>query len=147
IDSPIALAFLTRYPTPQCAAHLGEKRLAAFLAQHAYSGRRPVVELLTRLRAAPIGLAGEAEAEAKGELVRALAAVLERLVAQLAQLTSRIQHAVAQLEDGRILMSFPRAGRVCAAQILAELGDERARFDSEEQLAAEAGVAPVTYAS
>lgn len=40
IDSPIALEFLERYPTPQAAASLGEKRLAAFLARHAYCGRR-----------------------------------------------------------------------------------------------------------
>ena len=77
---PIALAFLARYPTPESAARLGEKRLAAFLAQHAYCGRRAPAELLARLRAAPAGLAGEAEAEAKGEIVRALAAVLEPLV-------------------------------------------------------------------
>jgi transposase len=44
-------------------------------------------------------------------------------------------------------MSFPRAGRICAAQILAELGSVRERFDSDERLAAEAGVVPVTYAS
>ena len=44
-------------------------------------------------------------------------------------------------------MSFPRAGRICAAQILAELGDVRDRFQTNDQLAAEAGVAPVTYAS
>ena len=44
-------------------------------------------------------------------------------------------------------MSFPRAGRVCAAQILAELGDIRERFQTEQQLAAEAGVCPVTHAS
>lgn len=43
VDSPIALAFLTRYPTPQAAQHLGEKRLAAFLARQAYcaAGARP----------------------------------------------------------------------------------------------------------
>ena len=45
-------------------------------------------------------------------------------------------------------MSFPRAGRICAAQILAELGSVRERFATDaEQLAAEAGVAPVTYES
>jgi transposase len=147
VDSPICLAFVSRYPTPQTAAHLGEKRLAAFLAQHQYCGRRPVRELLARLRDAPVGLAGDAEAEAKGELVCALASVLKRVVAQLATLTSRVEHAVAALDDGRIVMSFPRAGRVCAAQILAELGDRRERFLSDEQLAAEAGVAPVTHES
>ena len=44
-------------------------------------------------------------------------------------------------------MSFPRAGRICAAQILAELGDVRERFPTDDQLAAEAGVCPVTHAS
>ncbi len=76
--------------------------------------------------------------------MRALARTLQALVAGLAKLTSRIEHAVALLPDGRIVMSFPRAGKIGAAQILAELGDVRARFPSEHQLAAEAGGAPVT---
>jgi len=147
IDSPIALAFVARYPTPQSAERLGEKRLASFLAQHSYCGRRPVATLLERLRTAAGGSPGELEAEAKGELVRALAAILERLVAELGKLTARIEHSVANLADGQIIMSFPRSGRVCAAQILAELGSVRERFPTEAQLAAEAGVAPVTYAS
>ena len=147
IDSPIALAFLRRYPTPDSAARLGPRRLAGFLASHAYCGRRSPAELLVRLRAAPTGRAGEAEAEAKGELVRALATTLETLVAEIARLSSRIEHDVAQLPDGRIVMSFPRSGRICAAGILAELGDVRERFPTEDQLAAEAGVAPVTHAS
>lgn len=147
IDSPIALAFVQRYPTPDSAARLGEKRMKAFLASHSYCGRRTAPELLDRLRAAPSGLAGEAEAEAKGEMVRALAAVLERLVAEIAKLTARIEHTIAELPDGQVVMSFPRAGRICAAQILAELGDVRDRFQTPDQLAAEAGVCPVTHAS
>jgi transposase len=147
IDSPIALAFVARYPTPQSAAHLGQKRLAGFLAQHSYCGRRPVGALLERLQAAATGGAGELEVEAKGELVRSLASILERLVSELAKLTARIEHTVANLADGQIIMSFPRSGRVCAAQILAELGSVRERFPTEAQLAAEAGVAPVTYES
>ena len=147
IDSPIALAFLGRYPTPDSANRLGEKRMASFMAQHSYCGRRSAADLLARLRAAPTGLAGDAEADAKGELARALTAVLERIVAEIAKLSSRIEHTVANLPDGRIVMSFPRAGRICAAQILAELGNVRERFPTEDQLAAEAGVCPVTHAS
>ena len=147
IDSPIALAFVRRYPTPDSAARLGEKRLRAFLAQHRYSGRRSPGELLKRLRGAPLGLAGDSETDAKGELARLLADLLFGLQAQIAQLSSRIEHAVAELADGQIVMSFPRAGRICAAQILAELGDVRERFQTEAQLAAEAGVCPVTHQS
>ena len=147
VDSPIALAVLRRYPTPDGTARLGEKRLAGFLGQHHDSGRRTPAQLLARLRAAPAGLAGDAETEAKGEMVRALAAALDSLVAQIAKLTGRIRHAVTTLPDGQIVMSFPRAGQICAAQILAELGDVRERYLTADQLAAEAGLCPVTHQS
>ena len=147
VDSPIGLAFILRYPTPESAARLGPKRMAAFCSQHAYSGRRSADALLQRLHQAPAVTLGELEMEAKGELALSLARTLERLVEQIRLLSSRIEHHVGSIDDGRILMSFPRAGRICAAQILAELGSVRERFDSDEHLAAEAGVAPVTYAS
>lgn len=147
VDSLIALAFLDRYPSPDAAASLGPKRMARFLTQHHYSGRRSPEILLKSLRAAPSGQAGAVEREAKSELVRALARALASLVHQLGQLTRRIEQAVADLPDGRLIMSFPRAGKICAAQILAELGDVRGRFQTNDQLAAEAGVVPVTYQS
>ena len=147
IDSPIALAFIQRYPTPESASRLGPKRMAAFCAQHSYCGRRSPEELLQRLNHAPLVALGELETEAKGEIVCSLARVLSRLVEQIRLLTARIEHSMESSEDGRLLMSFPRAGRICAAQILAELGSVRERFDAPERLAAEAGVCPVTYES
>ncbi len=147
VDSPIALEFLDRYPTPAAADSLGEKRMAAFMARHAYCGRKSATELLGRLRAAPIGAAGDLEAEAKGDCVRALVAVLRSLVAQLQTITAAVEHAVEAHSDGIVVTSLFKSGRVCAAQILAELGDDRARFASAEHLAAEAGVAPITRES
>jgi transposase len=147
VDSPIALAFLTRYPTPHSAMRLGEKRLAQFLGQHACCGRRPVAELLARLRTAPASQVGEAEAEASGEVVRALVAVLTPLGAHIQQLSAALEAALPQHPDGRLLQSLPRSGASNAAQILAELGDDRTRFPTDDQLAAEGGLAPVTHAS
>lgn len=147
VDSAIALAFLERYPTPDAAKRLGVKRLASFLAQHSYCGRREPAELLERLREAAVGLAGPLEREARGTLVLALVRTLRPLVQQLAELKKLVEHEVAQHPDGPIVQSFPRAGGVNAAQILAELGDDRRRYESAEHLASEAGVAPVTHAS
>jgi transposase len=146
IDSPIALAFLAEYPTPAHAARLGEKRLARFLTRHAYSGRRSPQQLLDRLRSAVEVAVGELEMQAKGELVRTLAAILETLVAKLQKLTAVVEHTVTKHSESWIT-SFPRIGRVNAAQLLAELGDDRARFANDAHLAAEAGVAPVTRES
>lgn len=147
VDSPIGLAFVQRYPTPESASRLGPKRMASFCAQHAYCGRRSAEELLERLHQAPAVALGDMEAEAKGELALCMARVLASVVEQVRLLTSRIEHAVQASEDGRIIMSFPRAGRICAAQILSEMGSVRERFEDLEQLAGEAGVAPVTKES
>lgn len=147
IDSPIALAFLDRYPTPESATRLGPKRIERFLKSHAYCGRRSPQALLERLRSAPAGLAAELESETKGQLVRSLVAVLRPLVQQIRELDGLIAAHLAQHPDGEILQSFPRTGTTNAAQILAELGDDRLRFPTEDQLAAEGGVAPVTHTS
>lgn len=147
IDSPIALAFLDRYPTPGSAARLGPKRMERFLKTHAYCGRRSPTELLARLREAPTGHAGPLEAEARGQLVGSLVATLTPLVAEIKKLDGLIAAHLAQHPDGEILRSFPRAGITNAAQILAELGDDRRRFRTHAQLAAEAGIVPVTRAS
>ncbi len=147
LDSPIALAFLESFPTPESAAHLGEKRLDRFLKRHAYRGRRSAAALRERLRAAPLGHAQARESETKGPLVRSLVAVLRPLVEQIRELDGLLAAHLAQHPDGALVQSFPRTGSVNAAQILAELGDDRERFSSFEQLAAEGGVAPVTRAS
>jgi transposase len=147
VTSPIGLAFLKRYPSPASAARLSEAALGRFCRSQHYSGRRPHAELLARLHSAAAGLAGPLTNEAAAQLVRSMVAVLQPLVQQIAQLTRRIERCVESLPDGQIIMSFPRAGHVCAAQILAELGDVRERFPSLDQLASEAGAVPVTHQS
>lgn len=146
-DSAIALAFVKRYPTPRAASRLGLKRMAGFCAEHGYSGRRSPEELVQRLRQAPAVAQSALDMQAKGELALSLVRVLSRLVEQIRVLTRRIEHDVDSFDDGKLLMSLPRAGRLCAAKIACELGSVRERFDSDEHLAGEAGVAPVTYAS
>src|SRR5688572_6247400 len=72
VDSPIALAFLDRYPSASDARGLGPKRLAAFLSRHAYCGRKSPEQLLKRLRSAPAAAVGELETEARRTTVLGL---------------------------------------------------------------------------
>jgi transposase len=149
VDSPIALAFLERYPSPQDARSLGEKRLSGFLARHAYCGRRPVPDLLARLREAPVGTAGELEVEARRAVVLALVAALRPLVEQIKLLGSQIAGAVRTHPDGEIFLSLFRTPRstVTAARLVAEIGDRRGRYPSAEAMAADAGMSPVAVES
>jgi transposase len=149
IDSPICLAFLARYPSPTDARALGHKRLATFLARHGYSGRRNPDQLLVRLRCAPAGRAGAAEAAARRGVVLALAATLKPLVGQIARLTREIGDAVRAHPDGPIYLSLFRDPKsvICAATLLAEIGDCRARYPTADALAADAGQAAIAIES
>jgi transposase len=149
LDSPISLAFLARYPTPDAARGLGPKRMAGFLARHGYSGRQDPQVLIDRLRAAPTGRAGNLETDALREVVAGLAAALGPLVSRIAQLERDIRHAITTHADGPVFRSLFRDPRsvICAARLLAEIGDSRARYPTPEALAADAGMSAVAIES
>lgn len=149
VDSPIALAFLECYPSPEDARLLGEKRLAAFLARNGYCGRKSAGELIARLRGAPSGRTGPLETEARRQVVLALVAALEPLVEQIRLLTSEIRGLIAEHPDGEIFRSLFRDPKsvVTAAELLAEIGDRRERHPASSSLEAIAGQAPVAVES
>ncbi len=146
IESPISLAFLTRYPSPAHAAHLGEKRMAAFLTKHGYSGRRPAAELLARLRSAPAGTTSPVVAEAVRDAVLAQVRQLEALNTAIRDLDRSVAAHLAEHPDGQVFTSLPRAGIVNAAQIRAELAEHDA-YTGPDAIAALGGLVPVTRAS
>jgi transposase len=149
LDSPISLAFLERYPSPEDARLLGEKRLAGFLARNGYSGRRSAAELADRLRQAPLGTAGELESEARRQIVLGLVAALRPIVEQIKLLTSQIRGALDAHPDGKIFRSLFRDPKsvVTAGELAAEIGDRRERYDSRARLEARAGQSPVAIES
>ena len=147
VESPISLEFLTRYPTPASARHLGEKRIAAFCAKHGYSGRRSAADLLARLRHAPAGAATEALTEALHDAVLAAAGVLTALNASIKNLDRSVATHLGEHPDGAIFTSLPRSGQVNAAQVLAEWGDCRQAYEHPDSVAALAGCTPVTKES
>jgi transposase len=147
VESPIALEFLTRYPTARQAQHLGAKRLAAFCAKHGYSGRRTGEQLLARLRAAPAGTLDETLCEAVRDAVTAFVTVLKALGAALKDLGRSVSATLGEHPDSEIFTSLPRSGQINAAQMLAEWGDCRQAYDGPDAVAALCGVTPVTKES
>jgi len=147
VESPIALAFLTRYPTAAHAAHLGEQRLRGFCVKHGYCGRRHPAQLLARLRAAPAGATDPILVEAIGDAVLALVGVLRALGSARKDLDRSVTAHLGEHPDEKIFTSLPRSGQINAAQVLAEWGDSRQAYDGPEAVAALAGMCPVTTQS
>jgi Transposase/Transposase IS116/IS110/IS902 family len=147
IDSPIALAFLTRYPSPTDARRLTHHTLAALLRRHRYSGHRSPDELLARLRSAPAGAAATAEHAARRTIVLGLIAALRAIVTQIRTLEADIDTNVRAHPDGPIFLSFFHTATLTAARLLAEIGDDRGRYQTNDALAAHAGTSPVARES
>jgi transposase len=141
--SGISLAFLERFPTAGKAAWLSPARLAAWLRSAGYTGGVSAEVLYGRLAAAAPGLTGP-EGEARGQITLAIAAMLRALNEQVAILDAQIGRLLAVHPDRLIFTSLPRSGTIRAATLLAEIGDCRERFPTDDALAALAGACPST---
>ena len=148
LHTPVAVAFLRRYPTSHAAATLTPARLAAFLRRLHYPGRTPVATLLERIQTAPAAGISPAEAAGRAVCVLALLEAIQATARQERELEAELIERLEVHADQHIFTSLPRAGRgVRAAALLAELGDVRARFPDNDCLAALGGAAPVTITS
>jgi transposase len=147
LDSPISLAFLEAYPSPVEARRLGEKRLAAFLSRQHYPGGQKPAQLLAKLRRAPEGRVGEAELNARRRIVLGLVATLKTLAGEIKALEQQIAAAVREHPDGEIFTSLFKDSFITAAELLAEIGDCRARYPNRDALAGDAGQAAVAIES
>lgn len=147
LHSRISLAFLERYPSPADARGLGETRLAGFLARERYCGRQKPAALLAKLKAAPVGRVGERELATRRRLVLTLVAMIRQLSAQIKELERQIATAIREHPDGAIFLSLFKGAVITAAELLAEMGDCRARYQTRDVLAADAGQAAVARES
>ena len=148
LDSQVSLAFLERYPSPQDASTLGEKRLGAFLARQHYSGRQTPAKLLAKLKTAPEGRAGELRSRPR-RLVLALVAALRPIVTDIQALERQIARALREHPDGAIFRSLFRDPNsvITAATLLSEIGDCRERYPTADALAGDAGQGAVAVES
>jgi transposase len=146
LDSDIALAFLTEYPTPTSATRLGPAPMAAFCRRHHYSGRRPATELVDRLRAAPTAT-GVITDHILRAAVNARVAQLRSLLDSIEQLDRAINTALAAHPKTHLLTRLPRVGHINLAQLIAELGPILDRAVDAHHACTEAGAAPITRAS
>jgi transposase len=148
IMRPDARAVLAAAPTPADAAELTLTQLRALLRKAGRS--RGIDTEATRLRDAfrvPQMRQLPLVEQAMG---RQSLALLGQLNAACAAASDLEQAAIASFNlhpDAGIITSFPGLGALTGARVLAEIGDDRSRFQDAKGLKAYAGAAPITRAS
>lgn len=139
--------FVETFPTPADLAKAGRKKWEKFLRAHQL-WKEATAEKRLAIFASAAELSGApATVAAKSFLAVSLVRVLHVLQAQLDAYRERIQQRFTQHPDSGLFGSLPGTGVKLAPRLLAELGDNRARFATAEGLQAYAGTAPVTFQS
>ncbi len=141
------LLFLQTFPTPQQAAAASVEQLKAVLKQAGHTSAEKVAPKIFAQLHQPELVADSVTIRTKSRLMLALVAQLLPLLDQIAAYDEEITALFLTHEDNVVFGSLPGAGKRLAPRILAEWGDDRARYEAAESIAALAGTSPVPFES
>jgi transposase len=148
IMRPEARVILAAAPDPASAAKLTLSQLHALLKKagrvrgiDAEAARLKEAFRKEQMRQLPL------VEQAMGRQALALVRQLEAACASAADLEQAATESFNQHPDAGIITSFPGIGALTGARVLAEIGDDRSRFQDARGLKAYAGSAPVTRSS
>jgi transposase len=147
LTTPMACAFLQRWPTLAAVQKAGVQRLRKFYyGQHSRAEDLIQQRLQLLAQAKPL-TTDAAVVAAQSLLVKSVARELAALPAILAEYDQQIATLFAAQADQEIWDSFPGAGPALAPRLAAAWGTQRERFESSDAMAAYSGIAPVKQAS
>jgi transposase len=145
---PEARVILAAAPAPAGAAELTVAQLRGLLKKAGRS--RGIDAEAARLREAfraPQMRQLPLVEDAMGRQALALLRQLDAACASADDLEHAVTRTFNQHPDAGIITSFPGLGILTGARVLAEIGDDRSRFQDAKGLRAYAGAAPITRAS
>ena len=147
LQQPSTLKFLRAYPTLQAARSASVEEVTALLQQGRYPGARKAAQQMVEQLQQPCLQANEVTTRTKSRLMLALVDQLEPLLKQIADYDKAIEHLFLMHADSELFQALPGAGLRLAPRLLAEMGDDRSRYESAGSLQALAGTSPVLFQS
>ncbi len=147
LDAADTLELLAKAPTPAQAARLTPAQISAALKR---ARRRGVADKAAAIQAAlRTDQLGQPEivTTAYAASIQALIAVLTVLNAQVKTLQGQVEAHFGQHPAAEIIASQPGLGPVLGARVLAEFGDDPARYATAKARKNYAGTSPITRAS
>jgi transposase len=147
LDAPDTLELLGRAPDPDAAKRLSFKQIRAALQR---VRRRDLdakaAGIQAALRTEHLGQP-PVVAAAYAATTRATLAVLAVLNEQIRELEDEVEAHFGRHPDAEIVLSQPGMGQILGARVLAEFGDDHARYTSAKARKNVAGTSPLTIRS
>jgi Transposase IS116/IS110/IS902 family len=147
LDAPDTLELLARAPDPARARKLTRAQVSAAMKR---AGRRDIhgkaTTALAALRSEQLGQPPALTA-AHAAAVRSLTALITALNEQVKLLEAQVKDHFGRHPDAEIILSQPGMGMILGARVLAEFGDDPARYRDSKARRNYAATSPVTRAS
>jgi transposase len=147
LTSPLACAFLQRWPTLQALQRARSATIRKFYTTHNCRHAARIATRLEEIAAATPLTRDPAVLESSALYVQLLTAQLLTLGPNIVQLDAAIAHAFAAHPEAALFRSFPGAGAALAPRLLVAFGTDRTRFPSAAEMQTRSGIAPITVRS
>jgi transposase len=142
-----ALVFLQAYPTPQAAQAATLAEITATLRTGKHTNPTTAAPKIFEEVHRPQLVANPVIVRAKQRLMLSLVKQLLVVIEDIATYDKEISTLFLTHKDQEIWRSLPRAGKRLAPRLLAEWGDDRARYADATSVQSLAGTAPVPFQS
>ncbi|MCA1568371.1 MAG: IS110 family transposase [Acidobacteria bacterium] len=143
IRTDLVCDFLLRWPALDALKRVRRQTLLTFFRAHHSVRRETLEKRLTSLKEAVPLTTDKAVLDSSVALTKALCAQMKATLAAIREFDHQIEDLCSVNPDFVLFQSLPRAGAVYAARLMAALGSDRERWQSADELACLAGVAPV----
>lgn len=145
--APLALAFLTKWPTLIDIQASSDTTIANFYTRHNVRSMQLVQSRIDLVRKSRCMTQDEAIVTARSIRVKTLIQVIKTFQRNIEQINDKIQEVFHAHPDRPIFRELPGAGEALAPRLVAAFGSERERYPDAESVQKALGVAPVTESS
>jgi transposase len=146
LPSPMAIDFITRWPTLEQLQRCRPATIRSFYTSHHSRSEKLIEKRLEVIASARALHSDAARIRALSAVATSLAALVQSVSEQIRKLDDQIKQLWSEHPDRDLFDSFPGAGDVFAPRLAAALGTDRTRWDADT-LATFSGIAPLTEAS
>lgn len=146
-DTQVFCQFLTRYPSLKAAQTAPAEELETFFKSHHVVQTKTIERRLEQIQQGVALTDDVGIVEPLQLLVAALIAQLQVLLPSIATFDAKIEELFDSHSDAELFKALPGAGPQLAPRLLVAFGEERARFQSAQDLLCYSGIAPVKESS
>lgn len=145
LDTSIALAFLTDYPSPIEATALSFDDFLAFLKKNHYTHPSRAEEMYAALTA-PALLPDNVTLRVSSQMALALVEQLKLVRQQIKEFEGKLASLIKEHPSFSIISSLPSVDVILIARLIGEIGDI-SKYQNADALQGQAGTCPVTKRS